>query len=128
MTSSGGRCSTVGEPRDRRGRVGPCSLGGGPVTAPVELPAPAWDHIRTGRPPEPENLAMVADVDVATEGVGGAAARRGSLEAGLLGAGPLEPLLQLHGVTDVAVNGDGSVWLDTGRGLVRADVDLGSPD
>jgi pilus assembly protein CpaF len=98
------------------------------MTAPVELPAPAWDHIRTGRPPEPENLAMVADVDVATEGVGGAAARRGSLEAGLLGAGPLEPLLLLHGVTDVAVNGDGSVWLDTGRGLVRADVDLGSPD
>ena len=98
------------------------------MTAPVELPAPAWDQIRTGRPPEPENLAMVADVDVATEGVGGAAARRGSLEAGLMGAGPLEPLLQLHGVTDVAVNGDGSVWLDTGRGLVRADVDLGSPD
>jgi pilus assembly protein CpaF len=98
------------------------------MTAPVELPAPAWDQIRTGRPPEPESLAMVADVDVATEGVGGAAARRGSLEAGLLGAGPLEPLLQLHGVTDVAVNGDGSVWLDTGRGLVRADVDLGSPD
>jgi len=98
------------------------------MTVPAHLPAPAWDHIRTGRRPEPENVAVVADADVATEGVGGAAARRGALEAGLLGAGPLEPLLQLHGVTDVVVNGDGSVWLDTGGGLVRADVDLGGPD
>jgi pilus assembly protein CpaF len=93
-----------------------------------ELPAPAWDQIRTGRRPEPESLAVVAEVDVATEGVGGAAARRGALEAGLLGAGPLEPLLELDGVTDVAVNGDGSVWLDVGSGLVKADVDLGGAD
>jgi pilus assembly protein CpaF len=94
----------------------------------AELPAPAWDHIRTGRRPEPESLARVAEADVAIEGVGGAAARRGALEAGLLGAGPLQALLELPGVTDVAVNGDGSVWLDTGSGLVRADVDLGDPD
>jgi pilus assembly protein CpaF len=94
----------------------------------AELPAPAWDHIRTGRRPEPETLARVAEVDVAIEGVGGAAARRGALEAGLLGAGPLQALLEVPGVTDVAVNGDGSVWLDLGTGLVRADVDLGGPD
>jgi pilus assembly protein CpaF len=73
-------------------------------------------------------VARVAEVDVAIEGVGGAAARRGVLEAGLLGAGPLQALLELPGVTDVAVNGDGSVWLDLGTGLVRADVDLGGPD
>ena len=101
---------------------------GGLMSVEAGLPAPAWDHIRTGRRPDPESLASVAEADVAIEGVGGAAARRGALEAGLLGAGPLQALLELPGVTDVAVNGDGSVWLDTGSGLVRADVDLGDPD
>ena len=33
------------------------------------------------------------------------------------GAGPLEPLLQLPGVTDVLVNGPAEVWLDRGEGL-----------
>jgi pilus assembly protein CpaF len=89
------------------------------------LPAPAWDQIRGGRRPEARTLASVAEVDVATEGRGGAAALRGSLEAQLLGAGPLEPLLGMAGVSDVAVNGDGSVWVDVGDGLVRAQVDVG---
>jgi pilus assembly protein CpaF len=92
------------------------------------LPAPAWDQIRSGRRPEPASLAAVADVHVATDGVGGAAALRGSLHDQLLGAGPLEPLLQRPGVTDVAVNGDGSVWVDLGQGLVRADVVAGGPE
>jgi pilus assembly protein CpaF len=38
------------------------------------------------------------------------------------GAGPLEPLLALPGVTDVLVNGPRDVWLDRGRGLERAAV------
>ncbi len=33
------------------------------------------------------------------------------------GAGPLEPLLGLSGVTDVLVNGPAQVWIDRGRGL-----------
>jgi pilus assembly protein CpaF len=33
------------------------------------------------------------------------------------GAGPLEPLLALPGVTDVLVNGAGQVWVDHGSGL-----------
>jgi pilus assembly protein CpaF len=89
------------------------------------LPGPAWEQIRDGRRPEARTLATVAEVDVATAGRGGAAALRGSLEAQLLGAGPLEPLLALPGVSDVAVNGDGSVWVDVGAGLARADVDVG---
>jgi pilus assembly protein CpaF len=40
----------------------------------------------------------------------------------LAGAGPLEPLLRLDGVTDVLVNGPGQVWLDRGGGLERAAV------
>ncbi len=98
------------------------------MTVSPGLPAPAWEQIRGGRRPEPQNLATVAERDVATDGLGGAAALRGSLQAQLLGAGPLEPLLELPEVTDVAVNGDGSVWVDVGAGLVRVDVDVGGPD
>jgi pilus assembly protein CpaF len=97
------------------------------MTVSPGLPAPAWEQIRGGRRPEPRTLATVAEVDVATEGLGGAAALRGSLQAQLLGAGPLEPLLELPGVTDVAVNGDGSVWVDAGAGLVRVETVVGGP-
>ena len=38
------------------------------------------------------------------------------------GAGLLDPLLRLPGVTDVLVNGPDEVWLDRGAGLERADV------
>jgi pilus assembly protein CpaF len=41
---------------------------------------------------------------------------RRDVDAELAGAGPLEPLLGLPGVTDVLVNGPRSVWVDRGRG------------
>ncbi len=40
------------------------------------------------------------------------------VSAELLGAGPLEALLELPGVTDVLVNGPDEVWIDRG-GLER---------
>ncbi len=40
----------------------------------------------------------------------------------VLGAGPLEPLLRLPGVTDVLVNGPGQVLVDRGRGLEPTEV------
>ena len=42
------------------------------------------------------------------------------------GAGPLDPLLGLPGVTDVLVNGPGQVWVDRGDGLEL--TDLSFPD
>jgi pilus assembly protein CpaF len=42
----------------------------------------------------------------------------------LTGAGPLEPLLALPGVTDVLVNGPRSVWIDRGDGLEPVDVEF----
>jgi pilus assembly protein CpaF len=45
----------------------------------------------------------------------------------LPGAGPLTPLLAEPEVTDVLVNGC-DVWVDRGRGLVRAGVRLASPE
>jgi pilus assembly protein CpaF len=47
--------------------------------------------------------------------------------AALTGAGPLQPLLETPGVTDVLVNGPRDVWVDRGAGLEPADVDLGTP-
>lgn len=40
-----------------------------------------------------------------------------ALHRDVVGAGPLEPLLRLEGVTDVLVNGAGQVWIDRGAGL-----------
>jgi pilus assembly protein CpaF len=50
------------------------------------------------------------------------AALRRDVEAELHGAGPLEPLLALPGVTDVLVNGPRDIWLDCGDGLQRASL------
>jgi pilus assembly protein CpaF len=47
---------------------------------------------------------------------------RREVAAELHGAGPLEPLLELPGVTDVLVNGPDQVWFDRGRGMERAAV------
>ncbi|GAA1976849.1 TadA family conjugal transfer-associated ATPase [Isoptericola halotolerans] len=44
--------------------------------------------------------------------------------AELSGAGPLQPLLEEPGVTDVLVNGPDDVWVDRGDGLRRSDVGL----
>ncbi len=40
-----------------------------------------------------------------------------ALHRDIVGAGPLEPLLRLEGVTDVLVNGAAQVWIDRGAGL-----------
>jgi pilus assembly protein CpaF len=40
----------------------------------------------------------------------------------VVGAGPLQPLLRIQGVTDVLVNGPSQVYLDRGRGLELTDV------
>jgi len=44
------------------------------------------------------------------------------LRQDVLGAGPLEPLLRLPGVTDVLVNGPAAVYVDRGSGLERTEV------
>lgn len=47
-----------------------------------------------------------------------------TLRRDVVGAGPLEPLLRLPGVTDVLVNGAGGVYVDRGSGLELSDVRL----
>lgn len=50
---------------------------------------------------------------------------RREVAAELHGAGPLEPLLELAGVTDVLVNGPDDVWFDRGAGMERSGVRFG---
>jgi pilus assembly protein CpaF len=45
-----------------------------------------------------------------------------TLRRDVVGAGPLEPLLRLEGVTDVLVNGPDQVYVDRGGGLERTGV------
>lgn len=74
-----------------------------------------------------------ADVRTALQATGRVLGSRALIElthaarAELTGAGALQQLLDLPGVTDVLVNGPRDVWVDHGEGLVRADLDLGSP-
>lgn len=51
-----------------------------------------------------------------------------ALRRDVLGAGVLEPLLRLPGVTDVLVNGPGPVRIDRGNGLEATDVVLASEE
>lgn len=51
-----------------------------------------------------------------------------ALRRDVIGAGPLEPLLRLPGVTDVLVNGPGPVRIDRGRGLEQTEVRIDSEE
>lgn len=64
--------------------------------------------------------AVVTDASVA------AALRQLRLES--VGAGPLEPLLALPGVSDVLVNGPDEVYFDRGEGLERSDIRFGNEE
>lgn len=50
-----------------------------------------------------------------------------AVRAEILGAGPLQPLLDDPEVTDVLVNGPREVWTERAGRLVRVPVDLGDP-
>jgi pilus assembly protein CpaF len=51
-----------------------------------------------------------------------------SLRRELIGAGPLQVLLQQPDITDVLVNGPDAVWIDRGQGLQRVAVSFASDD
>jgi len=78
------------------------------------------EAILHGRAPAPGELDDLVAGEAVRLGAAGAGEVRAALGAALLGSGPLEPLLQDPLVTDVLVNGDGSVWVDRGAGLERA--------
>lgn len=87
-----------------------------------------WDHIRSGRPPDRRTLEQVAHAERAVLGEAGRRGLTDRMSSAVLGAGPLEPYLLEDGVTDVAVNGDGTVWVDRGEGMTRGALDLSPAD
>ncbi|HWC24830.1 MAG TPA: TadA family conjugal transfer-associated ATPase [Flexivirga sp.] len=84
-----------------------------------------WAQIRDGRSPTSESVEQLAELDAAVLGQRSVQTLAGRLRADVFGAGPLEPLLTVPGVTDVLVNGVTGVWIDRGLGLERAPVELG---
>ena len=73
-------------------------------------------------PAAAEQVVEALRVDLALAGSGGVLAAAGRLSGQLFGAGPLEPVLALPGVSDVVVNGPGIVWVDRGAGLEDSGV------
>ncbi len=83
-----------------------------------------WEHIRSGQPPDPTTVSSVAFAERAVLGEHGRQELTARMASAVLGAGPLDPFLSEPDVTDVAVNGDGSVWVDRGDGMHRAPLTL----
>lgn len=93
-------------------------------------PGPAsavWEHIRRGEVPTADRVAQAAGRAGAVLGADGADRLRERLHESVLGLGPLRDLVADPRVTDVLVNGDGTVWVDVGDGVRRSDVRAGDP-
>jgi pilus assembly protein CpaF len=76
-----------------------------------------WQRVRDGVGPDGDAVAGVAAQEHGALGADRVAATRSALAARVLGAGPLDAWLTQPGVTDIAVNGDGRVWVDRGHGM-----------
>jgi pilus assembly protein CpaF len=84
--------------------------------------------IRSGSPPTARGIAELAQGHTATLGSEGRTAAVSALTDRLVGLGPLAALAQDTTVTDVLVNGDGTVWVDRGEGVVKSGLRLPSGD
>jgi secretion/DNA translocation related ATPase len=79
--------------------------------------------VDTGAPPGRATIAALVRQDAGgLTGHGQVLGLVREAESELAGAGPLQPLLQQPGVTDVLVNAPDSVWVDRGSGLQRSAV------
>ena len=85
-------------------------------------------RIRRGQGPDSASVHDIAAADAARLGQTGVESARAVLASEVLGLGPLESCVADPEVTDVLVNGDGTVWLDRGDGgVVRSELDLDPP-
>lgn len=73
-------------------------------------------------PVTPSRVAAAVQASGRLLGTAGALAAVEGISAELNGLGPLQVLVRDPAVTDIFVNGPGSVWLDRGGGLERAPV------
>ncbi len=77
---------------------------------------------------EPAAVARAARAEGVVLGAAALLRLVDDVRARVTGAGPLQPLLALEGVTDVLVNGGGAVWVDDGGGLRPAAVEVGGEE
>jgi pilus assembly protein CpaF len=87
------------------------------VTTPDVLDAVREQLARSGAPLTPDVVARALRDQGRPVGDATVLAVHDLLRQDVLGAGPLEPLLRLPGVTDVLVNGAAAVYVDRGDGL-----------
>ena len=97
--------------------VGPPAGAAGGVTTPAVLDAVREQLARTGAQLTPDVVARALRDQGRPVGDATVLAVHDLLRQDVLGAGPLEPLLRLPGVTDVLVNGAEAVYVDRGEGL-----------
>lgn len=76
----------------------------------------------------PQRVAQALREDGRPVGDAEVLAVHDALRRDVLGAGPLEDLIALPGVTDVLVNGPAQVWIDRGQGLEATAVRFGHDD
>ena len=76
--------------------------------------------IRAGAPPSPAAIEHLAAEHADTLGADGRTAAVTALLDQLVGMGPLARLARDASVTDLLVNGDGTVWVDRGAGVEAA--------
>lgn len=75
-----------------------------------------------GRPWTPQDVAQAARSLGMLVGDSMVMQAVDALRRGSIGAGRLEPLLSIDGITDVLVNGPENVFIDRGNGLERVDI------
>ncbi|MDN5768147.1 MAG: TadA family conjugal transfer-associated ATPase [Humibacillus sp.] len=83
----------------------------------MSLSPAMWRHAREGRSPDVTLVRDVAKVESGPLGVVRVEQARDALSSRVLGAGPLDRWLGEPGVSDIAVNGDGRIWVDRGDGM-----------
>ena len=84
--------------------------------------------ILAGDPPSAAVIARLAEAHTGTLGTEGREGAAAGLVEQLVGLGPLAAPAADPAVTDVLVNGDGSVWLDRGSGVEVAAVRVPADD
>ncbi|TQM64515.1 TadA family conjugal transfer-associated ATPase [Humibacillus xanthopallidus] len=83
----------------------------------MSLSPAVWQRVREGVGPDVDVVSAVAREEVGALGARRVDDSRRSMASRVLGAGVLDPFLSEPHVTDVAVNGDGWVWIDRGDGM-----------
>lgn len=105
------------------------TLLGPPPAVPDDVLVAVRDHLaRDGAQLTPQRVAQALRDDGRPVGDATVLAVHDALRRDVHGAGPLDPLLAVPGVTDVLVNGPGQVWIDRGEGLEPTDLSFPDDD